>query len=108
MLVATNPKPNNPLQYLGFEALRQRYEAARKGRGASFFKIKKGTWLRALPVLAHHQPRTPRRTSPPAPPPPPPLRGIFRGRAFSPVVECREAEPGVSLAAKEEVGHHNI
>ena len=41
MPVATNPKPNTSLQYLGFEALRQRYEAARKGRGASFFKIKK-------------------------------------------------------------------
>ena len=41
MAVATNPKPNTPLSYLGFEALRQRYEAARKGRGASFFEIKK-------------------------------------------------------------------
>ena len=37
MSVATNPKPNIPLQYLGFEALKQRCEVAHKDRSASFF-----------------------------------------------------------------------
>ena len=35
------PVANTPLPYLGFEALWQRYKATRKGRGASFFEIKK-------------------------------------------------------------------